>query len=424
MSAESPDAPLPPIYRLTPPHGAVTDDNHGAYVVISGWILMCLFVVCVSTRLATRFTYVMAGGIDDILVGVAMLFGVAQTAVIHRSASNGLGQHQDSLSEASFDIYAKNAYYGNILFVATLLFSKISTIFLLTRLAPKHNTRRICQGVGALFIVWALGSILSLTFQCQLPRPWDYRQTDTHQCPVNTAVLNYSIMVFDILTDLACIIIPITMLWSLQMAAHRRWSLIGAFGCRFAVCICSAIRISTLVTYYSSSDKSWAAVGPQTWAQVVQCLSVMSACIPSLKVFLGSLDSGFMDMSMRMHGGPTYRTHYGYGSKGGVSNHSANSHKHPSGNSFASASLSKETYADDAISRVAQGGTSVDSTDRAGSLTESTTYLRQQSPDIETTPPEDGIMVTREVHVREMHSHGARDQHGRHSRPRQFHHRL
>jgi len=147
----------------------------------------------------------MAGGIDDILIGVAMLFGIAQTAVIHRSASNGLGQHQDALSEATYETYAKNFYYGNILFVAALLFSKLSTIFLLTRLAPKHSTRRICQAVGGLFAIWALGSILSLALQCQLPRPWDYRQSDTHECSVNMAALNYSIMIFDILTDIVCI---------------------------------------------------------------------------------------------------------------------------------------------------------------------------------------------------------------------------
>lgn len=47
--------------------------------------------------------------------------------------------------------------------------------------------------------------------------------------------------------------------------------------------ICSAIRIFVLVTYHNSADNLWEAVNPHTWAQVVQCLSVMSACIPTLK---------------------------------------------------------------------------------------------------------------------------------------------
>ncbi|KAJ9656469.1 hypothetical protein H2198_004928 [Neophaeococcomyces mojaviensis] len=421
MSTESTDATLPPIYQLSPPHGAITDGSHGGYVVISGWILMCFFVVCVSTRLATRYSYVMAGGIDDILIGIAMLFGIAQTAVIHRSASNGLGQHQDALSEASYDIYAKSYYHGNILFVAALLFSKMSTIFLLTRLAPKPKIRRTCQAVGALFTIWALGSILGLALQCQLPRPWDYRQTETHQCSVNAAALNYSVMVFDILTDIACIVIPITMLWNLQMAVQRRWSLIGAFGCRIAVCICSAIRISALVTYFQTSDKSWEAVSPQTWAQVVQCLSIISACIPSLKVFLGSLDSGFMDISMRIHGGPTYRTDYGYGSKHGTPENSANASKYTNGNSFALASLTKEVKANGTTNRGALGSTSVDSTDRPSSFAESTTHLRQQSPDIEASQTDERITVTREIRVHEVHSHEGQGHRDEHTGSAQFH---
>ena len=423
MSASSSDAPLPSIYQLSPPHGAITDGNHGGYVVISGWILMCFFVVCVSTRLATRYTYVLAGGIDDVLIGVAMLFGIAQTAVIHRSASCGLGQHEDTLSEAMFETYAKHAYYGNILFVATLLFSKLSTIFLLTRLAPRHNTRLICQAVATFFVVWALGSILGLTFQCQLPRPWDYRETDTHQCPVRAAALNYSIMAFDIATDIACIIIPIYLLWNLQIAVHRRWTLIGAFGCRLVVCICSAIRISTLVTYYNSSDKSWEAVDPQIWAQVVQCLSIMSACIPSLKVFLGSLDSGFMSVSMRIHGGPTYRANYGYGSRA-MPAHSAYASKQPTRNSFALASLSKEAKIDETTDRAPVKGTSVDSTDRANSLTESTRYLWQQSPEHDASQLDRGIMVTREVHVRKVQGHGVRHGHDGHSGSSDFNYKI
>jgi len=400
MSAQSANAPASGIYKLSPPHGAITDDNHGGLVVITSWIMMCFFVVCVSARLATRYVYVMAGGIDDVLIGVAMLFGIAQTAVIHRSASTGLGQHQDTLSDAAFGVYARSFHEGTILFVATILFSKLSTVFLLTRLTPKHNIRRACQIIGALMVMWAFSSFLGLAFQCQLPRPWDYRQSSSHQCPVNIAALNYSIMVFDILTDVVCIILPITVLWDLQMDTNRRWNLIGAFCCRFSVCICSAIRISALTTYYHSADKSWEAVAPQKWAQILQCLSIISACIPSLKVFLGSLDSGFMDLSMRMHAGPTYSGAYARGSKHDRAKHSASV---TTGKSFALASYSKEAEIDDSFEEGDPGSTSTNGTDRACSDAESTRHLRRQSSDLEASQLSGRITVTKELHVHEIH---------------------
>lgn len=403
---------MPPIYNLSPPYDKITDEDHGGYVVVSGWILMCFFVTCVSARLATRFTYLMAGGIDDILVGVAMAFGIAQTAVVHNSASSGLGQHQDNLSDFSFGTYAKNYYYANMLFVLALLFSKLSTIFLLMRLAPKPRTRHTCQVVGTLFSVWALGSIISLAFQCDLPRPWDYRGDASGQCSVNGAALNYSIMILDVVTDVVCIVIPVSMLWNLQMSSQRRWPLIGAFGCRGFVCICSAIRIATLVKYYGTTDRSWEAVAPQTWAQVVQCVSIMTACIPSLKVFLGSFESGFMNMSMRIHGGPTYRTDYAYGTaKSGSAKHSGHGSKQHTGNSYALTSLSKDGLHQGTMSRAVPA--SPDSVARAGSDTESTSHLRRHSFSGDAGQGDDGIMVTREVHIRAMDDTEVRQQHNR-----------
>lgn len=37
-----------------PPHGRITADDHGPYVVITSWILMCVMVLTVVTRLGTR----------------------------------------------------------------------------------------------------------------------------------------------------------------------------------------------------------------------------------------------------------------------------------------------------------------------------------------------------------------------------------
>ena len=37
-----------------PPHGVVTADEHGPYVVVTSWIMMCLMVLSVLARLATR----------------------------------------------------------------------------------------------------------------------------------------------------------------------------------------------------------------------------------------------------------------------------------------------------------------------------------------------------------------------------------
>jgi hypothetical protein len=59
------------IYDLTPPHGAITDDDHGGYVVIAGWTMMCFFSLAVIIRILTRFMPVRVYGTDDIVIGLS-----------------------------------------------------------------------------------------------------------------------------------------------------------------------------------------------------------------------------------------------------------------------------------------------------------------------------------------------------------------
>lgn len=64
---------LPPIYALTPAYGAITPDNHGAYVVIVAFIMLSFFTLSVVTRMLTRFIPITLGGIDDALSAISMV---------------------------------------------------------------------------------------------------------------------------------------------------------------------------------------------------------------------------------------------------------------------------------------------------------------------------------------------------------------
>lgn len=69
----SQQGPLPSIYDLSPPHGAITDSNHGAYVVIVTWIFMCFMTLSVGARLLTRVIPVRTQGKDDYAIAIAMV---------------------------------------------------------------------------------------------------------------------------------------------------------------------------------------------------------------------------------------------------------------------------------------------------------------------------------------------------------------
>lgn len=61
------------IYMLSPPHGKITPQDHGGYIVIMTWIMMSLMSLTVLARLLTRIIPVTIYGWDDVAIGLGMV---------------------------------------------------------------------------------------------------------------------------------------------------------------------------------------------------------------------------------------------------------------------------------------------------------------------------------------------------------------
>lgn len=58
---------------LSPPHGKITPQDHGGYIVIMTWIMMSLMSLTVLARLLTRIIPVTIYGWDDVAIGLGMV---------------------------------------------------------------------------------------------------------------------------------------------------------------------------------------------------------------------------------------------------------------------------------------------------------------------------------------------------------------
>jgi hypothetical protein len=54
-----------------PPHGLITAQDHGPYVVVADWIFMCIMVLSVATRLGTRARTLHRMDADNLLIVAA-----------------------------------------------------------------------------------------------------------------------------------------------------------------------------------------------------------------------------------------------------------------------------------------------------------------------------------------------------------------
>ncbi|MCJ1350135.1 MAG: hypothetical protein MMC33_000116 [Icmadophila ericetorum] len=88
-----------------------------------------------------------------------------------------------------------------------------------------------------------------------------------------------SISVFNIVTDILILSLPVPFVWNLQLPQAKRLALTGVFGVGFLVCIISILRIFTLVSI-NPADFTSTSVNADLYSVLEPTLGITSACLP------------------------------------------------------------------------------------------------------------------------------------------------
>jgi len=139
-----------------------------------------------------------------------------------------------------------------MLYIVTLIISKISVLILLRQITPVRLHRRLALWVGVFLVVWGFASFISSAFQCRLPAAWkilgehciDQVRDMTipfNLLPEKDTILNFfdpqlafwkSFAVLNILTEIALIALPSYTVWHVQIRVEQKLTIIGCFSLR------------------------------------------------------------------------------------------------------------------------------------------------------------------------------------------------
>ncbi|KAF7505073.1 hypothetical protein GJ744_001292 [Endocarpon pusillum] len=301
--ASNPIAPLIPLSSV----------NHSPWVVVGTDVLIIITLLVVTARVVARRRIVKTINWAEVTIIVATVIGLVQSICVNFACRNGLGRHRVNLEQPEFDRYSKYNYTGQILMIASLAFSKASVAFLVTNIQPAGLILRACHVFLATVLLWALAFILAISFQCSLPRPWDF---SLDRCVCQHA-LHIALGVSNILTDLFLVVIPVPMVWPIQFSRAKRWLIISLFAFRITVPISTVFVLVSLSPYFGSYpiDKTWNSVFPTIANQIMMNLSITTACLPSLKRFLGELQTGLTALQIPQEVELSYSDSKAFGSK-------------------------------------------------------------------------------------------------------------
>lgn len=115
-------------------------------------------------------------------------------------------------------MFNKYNYTYQILFIITIVLAKMSLLLFITRLTPNVATIRAGRIILCLIATWGVATVFGFAFQCSLPQPWN---NISGVCR-NQSALYYAAAVIDIITDIALTILPVVILWGVQIQRRKR----------------------------------------------------------------------------------------------------------------------------------------------------------------------------------------------------------
>ncbi|RAK98221.1 uncharacterized protein BO80DRAFT_412889 [Aspergillus ibericus CBS 121593] len=276
--------------ELLPPLEAITPDNRGPALTIVAFIFLFVTLIVVVVKFGSTLYSKTVLFSTDAPLWIALVIAFIQSLLTQFAVDNGLGRHTSSLSSAEFSKYNKLTYAAQLLPILVLSLSKVSTCRLIYRITPGQHIRQANMVVVIVVGLWTVFALFATAFQC---RPqWEYLPS---QCAGEGAVA-YPIIIINILTDLALVVLPLVMLWNVQMPFQKRLQIIASFCARLIVVAVSITELVYLPTYLRSNDPTWTIVNVEICNELTMYLSIIAACMPSIYRILSSLKSGLNDV--------------------------------------------------------------------------------------------------------------------------------
>ncbi|KAI1464151.1 uncharacterized protein F4812DRAFT_213812 [Daldinia caldariorum] len=154
---------------------------------------------------------------------------------------------------------------------------KLTFLFLYRRIfSPQTITKYFING-GIVFVACLnTGLLFSTIFMCSpVARSWNSALDG--QC-INPKVLPYFSGVTSFLTDIYILILPIPLLWRLNMGRKRRFRLALIFGTGLFVCVASIVRLCMTPILSSSFDATWNISNITVWGTLEVNIGIICAC--------------------------------------------------------------------------------------------------------------------------------------------------
>ncbi|EXA36402.1 hypothetical protein FOVG_12308 [Fusarium oxysporum f. sp. pisi HDV247] len=250
--------------------------------------LMALSAVMVGLRLWCRRERQMLG-LDDVTAVVALACVLGCGSSIVAMTHYGLGRHIYTLSPRQIILYLRCFWISIVFYTYALFAIKLTFLIHYYRIMSVSNMRWLYLGALGFIILWGINQGIGVFLFCiPLQSFWDPHVKG--RCFLSRPTMWYVSGVVHIVTDFAIIVMPLPIVWKLQLPRSQKIYLTGIFGLGSLTLAIAILRMQWLDPV---ADMTWWNVTAASWSMAEIVSGITCACLPTFKPLLVGIKNWF-----------------------------------------------------------------------------------------------------------------------------------
>lgn len=222
----------------------------------------------------------------------SQVFAIITNTIFLLILQYGYGYHKDVLNHDNLILVLRTWWVAQMTYKMSLQATKVSLLLFYMRIF--HHIawfKKISLALIAFLVIYLIATTITSIVQCSpVAFAWD-PTIDDGTC-IDLAKFFIFNGVVALLTDLLVLVLPLPLVWGLQLPFSQKLALIPVFGIGIAIVVVSALRLKYLITA-PAIDKTYD-LEITLWTIIEYNLALVCASLPSVRVLLARMFPRFL----------------------------------------------------------------------------------------------------------------------------------
>ncbi|KAH8880950.1 hypothetical protein GQ53DRAFT_617441, partial [Thozetella sp. PMI_491] len=263
-------------------------EYNGGGLLVTSVFLLTTTTISVALRFFIRIRITKGLEWDDWLMLISQGIFVTSCTFILLGLRFGMGHHNAFLPVPQQVEALKYQVLATMTYIADMMFIKLSIGFFLLRLAIQRRYAYILWTTMVIVFIWSAVLFFWDVFLCTpVAAQWDFRILDqTCASPEAQISAAYSLSVLCILTDWLYALLPIAIIWSIQMDLTKRLAVVCILALGVFASVATIIRLTFLANLVEVDDILFAGTDPMIWTLVEPGVAIIAGSLVTIRPLL------------------------------------------------------------------------------------------------------------------------------------------